>query len=124
MADATTPAVKAGAELTPFEVALEQQRHAERTLVRYTILGVIVGGIVCAAIWTLLVFLALQIADTSVSTGPALGMSAAVGVFAGSFYGGWAGTILANQAIERAELAAEAEEHELATAAPTAASRT
>lgn len=111
MADAITPAATTATEPITFEAALAEQRRAERLLVRYAALGIAIGAVVCAAIWTGLVWLALEIADSSISTGPALAMSAVVGVFAGAFYGGWAGTVAGNIAIERAEMAAEAEEH-------------
>ncbi len=77
------------------------QRAAERTLLRDTIVGVVVGMVLGAGVWALLVLIAL--AGTDWDLGPALGMGAGVGMFAGAFYGGWAGTVVGCRELEEAE---------------------
>jgi hypothetical protein len=94
-----------------FEHALAEQLAAESFLVRAGVFGIVAGVVLCAAIWTGLVFLSLQMADTGIDDGPALLAGALVGVLAGAFYGGWAAVLLANRALEQAEAEAEAEEH-------------
>lgn len=110
-AASVAPEPLASEHVLSFEEVLEEAKAAERVLVRAGIMGVIIGAILCAGIWTGLVVLSLAIADTSISTGPVLAIGALVGLFAGAFYGGWAGTLYGNAAIEKAEADAEAEEH-------------
>jgi hypothetical protein len=110
----STVAVPESGEVTApsgFEHALAEQMAAESFLIRAGVFGIVAGVVLCAAIWTGLMFLSLQMADTGIDDGPALLASALVGVLAGAFYGGWAAVLLANQALEKAEADAEAEEH-------------
>jgi hypothetical protein len=68
---------------------------------RDAIIGVCVGMVVGAAIWAFLVFLALV--GTDWDLGPTMVMGALVGVFAGAFYGGWAGVVAGSGRLEHAE---------------------
>jgi hypothetical protein len=68
------------------------QRVAERSFARDVVKGALVGIVICAGLWTLLVLVAL--AGTGAELGAALWMGAAVGVFAGIFFGGWIGTLV------------------------------
>jgi hypothetical protein len=78
-----------------------EQLDAERHLMRDAIIGVCVGMVVGAAIWAFLVFLALV--GTDWEPGPMIVMGALVGVFAGAFYGGWAGVVAGSNRLEHAE---------------------
>jgi len=79
----------------------ERQREAERVLLRDALVGIAVGMLVGAGIWALLVLVAL--AGTGWDLGPAMWMGAGVGMFAGAFYGGWAGTVVGCRKLEEAE---------------------
>lgn len=96
------PEVRGDADVTHQpEDALDVQVDAERSLLRSIVVGAIVGMVVCAGIWALIVLVALAGSDWSL--GPPVAMGAAVGVFAGAFYGGWVGTMIGNRAVEQAE---------------------
>lgn len=107
---AVTPA-STGGEVLSADAALAVQQEAENRLARSGFIGAVIGAVLGALVWMGLVALSLLIADTGIDTVPMLAMGAGVGVFAGVFYGGWAGTLYGNTAIERAEAASEAEEH-------------
>jgi hypothetical protein len=77
--------------------------QAERSLWRAAGIGVAIAVPACALLWMGLVALALAIADTGVPYLPALGMAAVVGMFAGTFFGGWAGVTLKAEELEAAE---------------------
>lgn len=85
----------------PVPAVDEMQLEAERSLLRDAIVGIVVGMFVGAGVWALLVLVAL--AGTDWDLGPAMWMGAGVGVFAGSFYGGWAGTVVGCRKLEEAE---------------------
>lgn len=78
-------------------------REAERTFARRAVIGVLVGMPVGALIWTGIVWLALALGAGGWDVWPALGMGAAVGVFAGSFLGGWAGVMWGAGQLDEAE---------------------
>jgi hypothetical protein len=108
MVAATVPerdAVREPAAATPGAAPVpevdEVQREAERSLLRDALVGIVVGILVGAGVWSLLVLVAL--AGTDWDLGPAMWMGAGVGVFAGSFYGGWAGTVVGCRKLEEAE---------------------
>lgn len=88
-----------GAEPVPEVEGL--QLEAERSLLRDALVGIVVGMLVGAGVWALLVLVAL--AGTDWDLGPAMWMGAGVGVFAGSFYGGWVGTVVGCRKLEEAE---------------------
>jgi hypothetical protein len=83
-------------------VEVEQiQVDAERSFWRDTFIGIALGSAICAGLWAL--FMLIALAGTDARLGPAMWMGAAVGVFAGAFYGGWAGTMVGVRKLEHAE---------------------
>ena len=74
---------------------------AEHSVLHDGVVGAIIGAIVLAPTWALLVLLALRNSGTAL-TPPAL-MAAGVGVIAGVFMGGWAGTLVGSQKLEHFE---------------------
>lgn len=99
-AAATGSVVEAGPAAPP-AVVDERQVRAERVFWHRAIVGSVVGMFVGAGLWVLLVSLALVGAGWPLR-GPLL-MAVAVGVFAGSFLGGWAGVMAGCGVLERAE---------------------
>jgi hypothetical protein len=81
-----------------------EARAAERDFVYSAMKGVLIGMPVGALIWMGMVALAISLADVSWEVLPALGMGAAVGVFAGAFLGGWVGVTAKAEHLEEAEL--------------------
>jgi hypothetical protein len=81
--------VKSSADAGDHEAA---QLAAERSVARAALIGAAIGMVICAGLWTVLVWVALAGSDTEL--GGALWMGAAVGVFAGIFFGGWVGTMV------------------------------
>jgi hypothetical protein len=77
------------------------QVAAETKFARTVLIGVLIGMAVCAVIWVGLVLLAL--AGSGESLGPVLWMAAGIGIFAGVFFGGWAGSMVGARALERHE---------------------
>jgi hypothetical protein len=77
------------------------QERAERSLWMRAAIGAGIGMVTCAVLWAILVAVAL--AGSSWSMGPAMWMGAAVGLFAGAFLGGWAGIMAGIGKLEEAE---------------------
>jgi hypothetical protein len=77
------------------------QVAAEAKFVRAVLYGVLIGMVVCAAVWVGLV--AVAVAGDGEPLGPVLWMAAGIGVFAGVFFGGWAGSMVGARALERHE---------------------
>ncbi len=75
--------------------------RAEVNLVRCVAIGMGIGALVGAALWTLIVVVAL--AGSGAPLGPMLAVGAACGVLAGVFLGGWAGTLVGSGMLEDAE---------------------
>ncbi len=69
----------------------DDEHRVERSMARAVLVGMAVGIPLGALVWVGLVALAL--AGTNWPVGPALGMAAGVGAFAGMFFGGWAGVV-------------------------------
>lgn len=84
------------------EDADELQHAAEHTMLRGVVAGTMVGSVLGALVWAGLVAVALMSLGGVALSGP-VWMGAAVGVFAGSFLGGWAGVVATTPALERAE---------------------
>ncbi len=97
----TAPATPPPLAVVPDDTADALQLDAEHSLWRDAIIGMSIGAVVCAGIWALLVL--ISIAGTDWQLGPAMWMGAAVGVFAGAFYGGVAGTMIGARKLEHAE---------------------
>jgi Mg/Co/Ni transporter MgtE len=88
------------AEIVPAESGALETRQATRlaaeevavkSLVRAVITGCAVAVPLCIAIWIGVV--AWAVGDDGPSWGVWIGMACAVGILAGSFYGGWAGFV-------------------------------
>jgi hypothetical protein len=74
---------------------------AEGKFARTVLYGIFIGMAVCAVLWVGLVVIAL--AGSGEPLGPVLWMAAGVGLFAGVFFGGWAGSMVGARALERRE---------------------
>lgn len=98
---APAPAPAASGAVAPDDRAIAQQMRAERRFWHTTLVGALIGMVVCAGLWMLIVAIALVGAGWSL--GPPLLMAAGIGVFAGAFLGGWAGAMAGTAGLERAE---------------------
>ena len=78
-----------------------EEARAEGAVFRDAILGAIIGVIVCVPLWVGLVLIALRDANTALL--PLAAMAAGVGVLAGIFVGGWAGTLVGSTTLEQFE---------------------
>ena len=79
----------------------EGQLRTEQSVFRSAIIGSLVGAVVCAGIW--LVLMAIALAGDRANFGPMLLVGAGCGVFAGIFLGGWAGTLIGASKLEHHE---------------------
>ena len=77
------------------------QVAAEVRFARTVLIGVLIGMAVCAVLWVGLVALAL--AGSGERLGPMLLVAAGIGLFAGVFFGGCAGSMIGARALERHE---------------------
>ena len=77
------------------------EARAEGAVMRGAAIGAAIGAVVCAPLWVLLVLIALR--DSGTALGPPLWMAAGVGVIAGVFLGGWAGTLVGSTKLEHFE---------------------
>jgi len=100
---ATASAVRPHIVPTPDEAgsARTEEAQAEGAVFRDAVLGAIIGVIVCVPLWVGLVLIALRDANTALL--PPAAMAAGVGVLAGVFLGGWAGTLVGSTTLERFE---------------------
>jgi len=89
-------------EAVPDVVEEQGQARVERTLLRDTFAGMLIGAVICAGIWCLLVFIALQGLHWVDKT-PMLFVGLGCGVFAGIFLGGWAGALIGASKLEHYE---------------------
>lgn len=101
--EALTPSLQvvpsAGAEpLVPAEVVA-----AESHWWKGLIVGMAIGVPVCILIWMAIVAIAVGVMGVGWPVWPAVGMGAAVGVFAGMFLGGWAGVTACAERLDEAE---------------------
>ena len=78
-----------------------ERAHAEHTVLRDGVIGAVIGALVLAPIWAAMVLLALRNSGTALV--PPTLMAAGVGVIAGVFMGGWAGTLLGTRTLEHFE---------------------
>ena len=100
---AEVPAPRAPGDVDAAADLQAHARAAERSLGRAAVRGVLIGMPVCAVIWTGIVGLALAVAGGGWGVLPALGMGAVVGLFAGAFFGGWAGVTAKAHELDEAE---------------------
>ena len=82
-----------------------EQLAVEHRMVHAVLVGMAIGVAVCVMLWGLVVLAALAGSGEPL-LGPLL-MGAAVGVFAGIFFGGWAGTLYGSHLLEVHERATE-----------------
>jgi hypothetical protein len=75
--------------------------RAEGAVFRDGVIGAALGVLILAPTWALLVVLALRNSGTALW--PAALMAAGVGVIAGVFMGGWAGTLVGSRSLEHFE---------------------
>ena len=73
----------------------------ERGVFRDAFVGAVLGVLVCVPAWMALVALALRNSGTALL--PPVAMAAGVGVIAGVFMGGWAGTLVGASKLEHYE---------------------
>ena len=79
----------------------EREARVERGVFRDAFVGAMIGVAVCVPAWMGLVAIALRDAGTALL--PPLLMAAGVGVIAGVFMGGWAGTLVGASKLEHFE---------------------
>jgi hypothetical protein len=75
--------------------------RAEHAVFRDAAIGAVIGAIVCAPIWAAMVWLALRNSDQALL--PPIAMATGVGILAGVFAGGWAGTLVGAKTLEKFE---------------------
>jgi len=75
--------------------------RVERSVFRDAFVGAVIGALILAPIWAAMMWLAIRNADTAMA-GP-IAMAAGIGVFAGVFMGGWAGTLVGGTKLEHFE---------------------
>lgn len=81
---------------------LEQRTaRVENGVFRDAFLGAVVGVLILSPIWAAMVWFALRNADTA--RGGPVAMAAGIGVIAGVFMGGWAGTLVGATKLEHFE---------------------
>jgi hypothetical protein len=95
----------APAALAPLAPAVPEadaeQATIERTVAHSAIAGMIIGSVVCAGVWVVLMMIALV--GKGSELGPMLLAAAGCGIFAGMFLGGWVGTLIGASKLEHHE---------------------
>jgi hypothetical protein len=79
----------------------ERTARVEKSVFRDAFVGAAIGALILAPVWAALMWLAIRNANTAM-TGP-IAMAAGVGVVAGVFMGGWAGTLVGATKLEHFE---------------------
>jgi hypothetical protein len=79
----------------------DAEQRAEGAVFRDAVIGAVIGALVLAPIYAVLVGLALRNSGTTLL--PAMLMAAGVGVLAGVFIGGWSGTLVGSHTLETFE---------------------
>ena len=79
----------------------EAELHAEQAVFRDAVIGAVIGVLVCVPIWVGMVWLALHNSDQALV--PPMAMAGGIGVLAGVFVGGWAGTLFGATQLEKFE---------------------
>ena len=85
----------------PVVIDHDAEMRAEHAVFRDTAIGALIGALVLAPIYAALVGIALR--NTGTSLVPVMLMAAGVGVLAGVFIGGWAGTLVGAHTLEQFE---------------------
>ena len=75
--------------------------QVEKGVFRDAFLGAVIGALILAPIWAGMMWLAIHNSGTAM-TGP-IAMAAGIGVLAGVFMGGWAGTLVGGTKLEHFE---------------------
>ena len=79
----------------------ERTARVENGVFRDALLGAAIGVLILSPIWAAMVWFALRNADTA--RGGPVAMAAGIGVIAGVFMGGWAGTLVGGTKLEHFE---------------------
>ena len=79
----------------------ERTARVENGVFRDAFLGAVIGVLILSPIWAAMVWFALRNADTA--RGGPVAMAAGIGVIAGVFMGGWAGTLVGATKLEHFE---------------------
>jgi hypothetical protein len=97
-----TPQPRPGSQLAASVVVEpDPESRAEHAVFRDAAIGAGIGAIVLGPIYTVLVWMATRSNGTPL-VGPLL-MAAGIGVLAGAFMGGWAGTLVGANVLEKFE---------------------
>ena len=100
--DRRTPQLRPSPQIVPSGVIdPDTESHAEHAVFRDATIGATIGAIVFAPIYAALVFVALLNRGTPLA--PPILMAAGIGVLAGVFIGGWAGTLVGANTLEKFE---------------------
>ena len=83
------------------EDLVERTARVEKSVFRDAFVGATIGALILAPIWAAMMFFAIRNNGTAL-TGP-VAMAAGIGVFAGVFMGGWAGTLVGGTKLEHFE---------------------
>jgi hypothetical protein len=86
------PAASDPVPLSDHDRSLEEEKAAERLLLRAVVMGTVIATPICIAVWMLIVTLAIK-GESGLDWWQWLGIASVVGVFAGAFFGGWAGFV-------------------------------
>jgi hypothetical protein len=81
--------------------AHKAELRAEQTVFRDAGIGAVIGVVLCVPVWVGMVWLALRNSDQPLL--PPIAMAAGIGVLAGVFVGGWAGTLVGATKLEKFE---------------------
>jgi hypothetical protein len=79
----------------------ERTARVEKGVFRDALVGALVGALVLAPTWAAMMWLAIHNAGTAL--GPPVATASGIGVFAGVFMGGWAGTLVGGTKLEHFE---------------------
>ena len=86
---------------TDHETLEERTARVEKGIFRDAFRGAVIGALILSPTWAAMVWFALRNADTA--RGGPVAMAAGIGVFAGVFMGGWAGTLIGGTKLEHFE---------------------
>lgn len=79
----------------------ERTARVEKSIFRDAFVGAVLGALILSPIWAGMMWLAIRSNGTALV--PPMAMAAGIGVFAGVFMGGWAGTLVGGTKLEHFE---------------------